>query len=41
MRDLRRYSVPVMINKTKQGDIVVDGGQQVNVQNIPGQEEKS
>ena len=29
MRDLRRYSVPVTINKV---NIAADGGQQVNVQ---------
>ena len=32
MRDLRRYSVPVMINNPKQVNIAADGGQQVNVQ---------
>jgi hypothetical protein len=41
MRDLRRYSVPVTINNPKQVNIAAEGGQQVNVQNIPGQEEKS
>jgi hypothetical protein len=39
MRDLRRYSVPVTINNPKQVNIAADGGQQVNLQSIPGQEE--
>jgi hypothetical protein len=38
MRDLRRYSVPVTINNPRQVNIAADGGQQVNVQNIPDQE---
>jgi hypothetical protein len=41
MRDLRRYSVPVTINNPKQVNIAAEGGQQVNVQSISTQEEKS
>jgi hypothetical protein len=33
--------VPVTINKAKQVNIAADGGQQVNVQNMAGQEKKS
>jgi hypothetical protein len=32
MRDLRRYSVPVIINNPEQVNVATDGGQQVNVQ---------
>jgi len=32
LRDLRRYSVPVMINNPQQVNIAADGGQQVNLQ---------
>ena len=32
LRDLRRYSVPVMINNPQQVNIATEGGQQVNVQ---------
>jgi hypothetical protein len=32
LRDLRRYSVPIMINNPEQVNIAADGGQQVNVQ---------
>ena len=32
MRDLRRYSSPVMIENAGQVNVAADGGQQVNVQ---------
>jgi hypothetical protein len=33
MRDLRRYSQPVIVNNAGQVNVAADGGQQVNVQN--------
>jgi hypothetical protein len=33
MRDLRRYSPPVIVQNAGQVNIAADGGQQVNVQN--------
>jgi hypothetical protein len=32
MRDLRRYSAPVIVQNAGQVDIAAEGGQQVNVQ---------
>jgi hypothetical protein len=32
MRDLRRYSSPVVIQNAEQVNVAADGGQQVNVQ---------
>lgn len=40
MRDLRRYSVPVTINYPQQVNIAADGGQQVNVSQSNGKNEK-
>jgi hypothetical protein len=39
LRDLRRYSIPVMINNPEQVNIAADGGQQVNV-NVKGKKRK-
>ena len=39
LRDLRRYSMPVMINNPEQVNIAADGGQQVNV-NAKGKHRK-